>query len=48
MANNDLEWSTHLEEYKNLTDEIKRRVSYQLLNTWRQRYLYICRYRYPV
>ena len=31
MANNDLEWSTHLEEYKNLTDEIKRRVSYQLL-----------------
>jgi hypothetical protein len=31
MANDDLEWSAHLEEYKNLTDEIKRRVSYQLL-----------------
>jgi hypothetical protein len=28
---NDREWAAHLEEYKNLTDEIKRRVNYQLL-----------------
>jgi hypothetical protein len=27
----DFEWTAYLEEYKNLTDEIKRRVSYQLI-----------------